>query len=219
MVGPPGLEPIGVGWGDLLGQLNVSALVSRMHVGEECDAEVTGKRGGRKMKNQKMMIYVGLLAAVFMASANAWTDKIETLKDVNSICKLEPESQCTSAVRIGLQAPGVDMHNASMASMRLDGANLQGANLSHAILQLANLKGANLMLANMEGAHLHAVNLRGANLMLADLRNVSLLDADLSGANLRGANLTGALLLKARFDNATWTDGRICGVNSIGECL
>jgi uncharacterized protein YjbI with pentapeptide repeats len=172
-----------------------------------------------KIHNQKMMFYAGLLTIFFMPGANAWTDKIETLKDVNSYCKLEPESQCTSAVRIGLQAPGVDMHNASMASMRLDGANLQRANLSYAILQLANLKGANLMLANLEGAHLHAVNLRGANLMMANLRKVSLLDADLSGANLRGANLTGAILLKARFDNATWTDGRICAANSIGECL
>ena len=172
-----------------------------------------------KIKSQKMMFYAGLLAVFFMTGANAWTDKIETLKDVNSICKLEPESQCTSAVRIGLQAPGIDMHNASMATMRLDGANLQGANLSYAILQLANLEGANLMLANLEGAHMHAVNLRGANLMLANLRKVSLLDADLSGANLRGANLTGAILLKARFDNATWTDGRICSANSIGECL
>jgi len=171
------------------------------------------------MKNQKIVFYAGLSAVFFMTCANAWTDKIETLKDVNSICKLEPESQCTSAVRIGLQAPGIDMHNASMATMRLDGANLQGANLSYAILQLANLEGANLMLANLEGAHMHAVNLRGANLMLANLRKVSLLDADLSGANLRGANLTGAILLKARFDNATWTDGRICSANSIGECL
>jgi uncharacterized protein YjbI with pentapeptide repeats len=166
-----------------------------------------------------LSLVCGLLAIFLFTGAHAWTDKIELLKDVNTLCKLEPESQCTSAIRIGLQAPGVDMHQSSMASMRLDGANLQGANLSYSILQLASLKGANLMLANLEGAHLHAVNLRGANLMLANLRKVSLLDADLRGANLRGANLTDALLLKARFDNAIWTDGRTCAVGSVGECL
>lgn len=172
-----------------------------------------------KIPGNTLSLVCGLMAAFLVTGAQAWTDNIDILEDVNTICKLEPESQCTSAVRIGLQAPGVDMHNASMASMRLDDANLQGANLSFAILQLASLKGANLMLANLEGAHLHAVNLRGANLMLANLRNVSLLDADLSGANLRGANLTDALLLKARFDNAIWTDGRTCAIGSIGECL
>ena len=147
----------------------------------------------------KPSLVCGLLAIFLFTGAHAWTDKIELLKDVNTLCKLEPESQCTSAIRIGLQAPGVDMHQSSMASMRLDGANLQGANLSYSILQLASLKGANLMLAN--------------------LRKVSLLDADLRGANLRGANLTDALLLKARFDNAIWTDGRTCAVGSVGECL
>lgn len=171
------------------------------------------------LMRKSLSLLCGLSAVFLVNGAWAWTDNIELLKDVNTICKLEPESQCTSAVRIGLQAPGIDMNGSSMAQMRLDDANLQGANLSYAILQLANLQGANLMLANLEGAHLHAVNLRGANLMLANLRKVSLLDADLSGANLRGANLTDALLLKARFDNATWTDGRVCAVGSIGECL
>jgi len=55
--------------------------------------------------------------------------------------------------------------------------------------------------------------------MLANLQKVNLLDADLSGANLRGANLSGAILIQAKFDNATWTDGRVCAKHSIGECL
>lgn len=168
---------------------------------------------------QNAFVVAVCLMTVFITSVQAWTKDVDTLNDVNTLCKLEPAAQCTSAVRIGLQAPGVDMHDATMATMRLDGANLQGANLQRAILQLANLKGANLMLADLEGAHMHATNLQDANLMLANMQKVNLLDADLSGANLRGANLNGAILIKAKFDNATWTDGRVCAKGSIGECL
>lgn len=155
----------------------------------------------------------------YAVTANAWTDDISTLKDINTVCKLEPEAQCTSAIRIGLNAPGVDMNHSSMTTMRLDNANLVRANLSHSILQLSSLKGANLMLANLEGAHMHGVNLENANLTMANLSNANLMDANLIGANLLGTNLSGATLLKARFDNAIWVDGSVCAVGSIGECI
>ncbi len=162
---------------------------------------------------------MGIAFAAYMHSASAWTSELDKLGNVNSICKFEPEAQCSWAVRVNTEAPGVDMHEASMASMRLDGSNFQGANLSYAILQLASLQKTNLMLANLEGAHMHGVNLREANLSMANLTKVNLLDADLSGANLRGANLQGAILMKARLDGATWTDGRVCAAGSVGECL
>lgn len=160
-----------------------------------------------------------LIFAFTSHAALGWTDDIASLPDINTLCKPEPEAQCTQAVRVGLQAPGVDWRDSSMAQMRLDGANLQGANLSGSILQLANLKGANLMLANLTGAHLHAVNLQGSNLTMANLSSANLLDADLSGANLLGANLQKAILIQAKFSGATWTDGRTCAEGSVGECL
>ncbi len=159
-----------------------------------------------------------MVSASFSVPASAWTDNITEGAYVNTTCKFEPGAQCSWAIRIDAQAPGVDMHEASMASARFDRANLQGANLSRAIMHLADLKEANLMLANLENASLHAVNLQKANLMLANMKGVNLLDADLSGANLRGANLQGAILIAAKFDGATWTDGRICAPKSIGEC-
>jgi len=168
---------------------------------------------------RKFLAYVSFaLITGFATQAGAWTKEVEKLKDINTLCKFEPEAQCSWAIRIGAKAAGVDMHDSSMASMRLDNADLQGANLSGAILQLSSLEGANLMLANLEKAHMHGTNLRGANLMLANMIGVNLLDADLTGANLRGANLQGAIIIKARFDNATWTDGRICAADSVGEC-
>ena len=159
-----------------------------------------------------------LLSSIF-SHALAWSDDIENLKDINTVCKLEPEAQCTSAIRIELQAPGVNMNHSSMEKMRLDRANLSRANLSFSTLHFVNLKGANLMLANLEGSHLHAANLQGANLMMSNMKKVNLLDADLRGANLRGANLLDAILIQAKFDGATWTDGRICAKQSIGKCL
>lgn len=159
------------------------------------------------------------LFLIYSSTVTAWTDKTENMQDFNTLCKFEPEAQCTSAVRIGAVAPGVNMKYSSMEKMRLDGAKLQRANFSSAIMQLINLKGADLMLANLEGAHLHAANLQSANLMLANMKKVNLLDADLRGANLQGANLTGAILIQAKFDGATWTDGRVCAEGSIGKCL
>lgn len=164
---------------------------------------------------------LGATAALLLgaaATAHAWTDKFDDAEMV-PVCKFEPEGQCSWGRFMGADLAGRDMHDLSAASIRLDGANLQGANLENAILQLANLKGANLMVANLQNAHLHGVNLQNANLMMANLKKVNLLDADLTGANLRGANLDGAIIIKARFDNATWPDGRVCAKDSIGECL
>ena len=172
-------------------------------------------------QNPKLRIarFLAVSMCVTLSSvAIAWTDKIETLSDANTLCKPEPEAQCTQAVRIGLQAPGVDWRNSSLAQMRLDGANLRGGNFTQSILDLSNLKGANLMLANLERAHLHAVNLRDSNLMLANLSGASLLDADLSGANLQGANLQKTILIQAKLGGAIWTDGRVCAEGSVGEC-
>ncbi|MBW9263356.1 MAG: pentapeptide repeat-containing protein [Candidatus Thiodiazotropha sp. (ex. Lucinisca nassula)] len=166
--------------------------------------------------------FIGLaiftITLFFTIQVMAWTDNITEAAYVNSICKLEPEAQCSWAILIDTKAPGVDMHESSLASARLDRSNFERANFSRSIFQLANLKDTNLMLSNLEYAHMHGVNLRNANLMLANLTGASLFDADLSGADLRGANLQRTILIKTKFDNAIWTDGRICAEGSIGQC-
>lgn len=171
-----------------------------------------------KYKNSSYAFFF-LIFTFLSSTVFGWTDDIDSLPNINTICKPEPESQCTQAVYVGLQAPGVAWNNSSMVQIRLDGANLQGANLSYSTIQLGNLKGANLMLANLEGAHLHAANLQESNLTMANLSKANLLDASLKGANLRGANMQGAIIIKADFSGATWTDGRVCAEGSIGECL
>lgn len=158
------------------------------------------------------------LSLLLTAQALAWTAN-PSVEDAPTTCKLEPESQCTQGVFIGLEAPGLDMNHASLPQARFDRANLRGADLSYAIMQLVNLQESNLMLGNLEGAHLHAANLQNSNLMFANLQRVNFVDADLRGADLRGANLVGAILIKAKLGGATWTDGRVCSEASVGECL
>jgi uncharacterized protein YjbI with pentapeptide repeats len=90
----------------------------------------------------------------------------------------------------------------------LDTNACSGCDLSGALLYGADLSGADLAGANLFGAQLPGANLSGANLTRANLHQ-----ANLDGANLSGANLTGANLVWA-----TWTDGRQCANESIGEC-
>ncbi len=160
-----------------------------------------------------------LITCLAPSQVSAWTDNLSSKQKGPRTCQLEPESQCTQAVFLDLDAPGLDMNHASMPQIRLDRAKLRGANFSFAILQLANLKSADLSFSNLEGAHLHAANLQNANLMLANLKDVSLLDADLRGANLQGANLMRTILIQAKLGGATWVDGRICAPESVGDCL
>ena len=159
-----------------------------------------------------------LLVPVLSLNAVAWTAD-PSAEITPATCKLEPESQCTQAVFIDLQAPGLDINHASLPQARFDRANLRGANFSFAIMQLVSLQDTDLTLANLEGAHLHAANLKNTNLTLANLQRVNFVDADLRGANLRGANLTDAIFIGAKMANATWSDGRVCAAGSVGECL
>ena len=81
------------------------------------------------------------------------------------------------------------------------------------------IHGALIESAEARRLNKNAANLQKANLMMANLQKANLLDGDLRGANLLGANLFGAILIKTKFGNATWTDGRVCAPDSVGECL
>lgn len=76
----------------------------------------------------------------------------------------------------------------------LEKVDLQGFDLQFARLRGANLEGANLYQANFYRANLIAANLHGANLGQANLAYTNLHGANLQGANLAGAKLLGANL-------------------------
>jgi hypothetical protein len=125
-------------------------------------------------------------------------------------------------------APGVNWSNCAMAERDLSHANLRGANLGSITLSRAGLRGARLFETDLSYASLdeavlaqamlESANLTGAVLRKADLSAADLQNSNLSYAIFEGANLAGANLAGARFDHAVWTDGRLCGVDSIGTC-
>lgn len=80
--------------------------------------------------------------------------------------------------------------------------------------------GCRLYGAELDSTDLRAADLCSANLAGADLSGANLSGADLSPGTkyLSGANLTGTNLTGANLSGTIWTDGRVCGDNSIGEC-
>jgi hypothetical protein len=96
----------------------------------------------------------------------------------------------------GVPLVGVDVSNAFLQGVGLDGANLLRANFRSADIRDGSFVGSQL-----EDADLTSVNLRHTDLEKADFHNANLEDADLFGANLGQADLTGAHLSRADLRN------------------
>jgi uncharacterized protein YjbI with pentapeptide repeats len=90
----------------------------------------------------------------------------------------------------------------------LSGAKLNGLDLTYADLSGANLSGADLTNTIVQGANLTGANLSGANCT----------GANFNEANFKGANVTKTNFSKAYFDQATWINGKMCAIGSIGQC-
>jgi len=91
--------------------------------------------------------------------------------------------------------------------------DLSGAKLTSLDLTYADLSGANLSGADLTNTVMQSANLSGADLSGANFTGVNLFEANLKGANVTKTNFT-----KAYFDQATWINGKRCGVGSIGQC-
>lgn len=101
----------------------------------------------------------------------------------------------------------IDMHEADLRTIQLDGTPLNeialvGANLEQASLRATSLVRANLGSARLLGANLELASLRRAILRDANLEAANLRRANLWGANLGGAALTGAVLSGAALNGA-----------------
>jgi uncharacterized protein YjbI with pentapeptide repeats len=87
---------------------------------------------------------------------------------------------------------GLDVSDAFLQGIKLNGANLDRANFSS-----ADVREGSFVDAQMEYANLASGNFRNCSFRNADLRNATLQDADLQAANLSEADLSGADLSKA----------------------
>ena len=97
----------------------------------------------------------------------------------------------------GVPLVGVDVSDAFLQEVNLNGANLLRANF-----RSADIRGGSFAGSQLEFADLTSTNLRNADLQKADLGNANLQDADLFGADLRQADLTGTNFAKADLRNA-----------------
>ena len=96
----------------------------------------------------------------------------------------------------GVPLVGVDVSDAFLQGVGLDGANLLRANFRSADVRDGSFVGSQLQYADLTTA-----NLRHADLRKADLQNANLENADLFGADLDQADLTGTHLGKADLRN------------------
>src|SRR5580704_2676747 len=78
----------------------------------------------------------------------------------------------------GVPLVGLDVSDAFLQRVNLDGANLARANFSS-----ADVREGSFVAAQMEFANLTSANFRNSNFRNADLRNATLQDADLHAAN------------------------------------
>ncbi len=151
---------------------------------------------------------VNLFIQLQESPANPASANRTLMADQNDVNLLLSTKNCPKCDLSGADLSGGDLHGANLAGAFLNEAYLDRANLTGAILNEAILNEAFLTGAKLEVANLSEANLTGANLIKAYLYK-----ANLTGANLTGANLTGADL-----SFATWTDGRVCAIGSVGKC-
>jgi len=109
---------------------------------------------------------------------------------------------------------GLDLTDKDLTGIDLTGASLRGVNLTRAKLSSANFSDADI-----SETKFHRADMRGAI-----FRNASARTADFAGANLQRANFFGADLQAQSFaasadlSGATWTNGVVCRMKSIGTC-
>ncbi|HEY0792824.1 MAG TPA: pentapeptide repeat-containing protein [Chthoniobacterales bacterium] len=101
---------------------------------------------------------------------------------------------------------GVDLGEAFLQGVQLDGAELSRCDLHAADVRRSSFRRAKLDFANMQSA-----NFRGGSFGRADLSNANLQDTDLNGADLREtdwseADLSKADLRGADLDKVRWQD-------------
>lgn len=123
----------------------------------------------------------------------------------------------------GRDLKDVSLDQAMLREATFQRSDLTGARLTNADAYRAKFLSARLERTILDGARLIEADLTraemsGASLKGTDLRNAKLVGAVMKGADLTGARLEGADLRNADLSGARWTDGRACGVGSVGQC-
>ena len=123
----------------------------------------------------------------------------------------------------GSYLPNSNLSFASFIQVNFDKSIMMNSILAFGNFPESSFIRANLYESNLQGANLEKSNLTSANLTRVNFTGASLIETNFSNANLFEANFTSANILNANFEgsnlnDATWTDGKKCGLDSIGIC-
>ncbi|MBE0438516.1 MAG: pentapeptide repeat-containing protein [Gammaproteobacteria bacterium] len=189
---------------------------------EESDQEIEHRRlhtlSMQKLRHQKQRIFWPMVATFSILGAAIvlaliYPSQLPTPLP-NCTTPAAPEVNWNNCLK-----PKIDLHNKNLTAMQLRNSQLIGSNLMNSKLNGADLAYADLRFTNLSYSQLQNALLLGANLKQSDLSNADLTDADLSFADLRNANIGGSIFKNTRFDNAIWTNGQLCAINSIDHCI
>ncbi len=118
-------------------------------------------------------------------------------------------SDLAERLRAGASLVGIDLREARLVDLVLDGRDLSRAKFSEAVLVRCSFRGCALAGAVFFGATLQEVSFEDANLEGADLDYASLNDVNFRGARLRGATLPGRAAGRARVEESVRAGTRV----------
>ena len=123
----------------------------------------------------------------------------------------------------GSYLPNSNLSFTSFIQVNFDKSIMMKSNLSFGTFPDSTFVRANLYESTLIGANFEKAQFIGANLTRVDFMGSTLIDANFQNANLVEANFVSSNITNANFDGANlngaiWTDGKKCGLNSIGKC-
>lgn len=208
------------------GMVAVAALVIRMGVRRRVAPDASRRQ--RVMGDLASDVGIALLTgavvslAVIAAEQSFEEDRFDRdIRRDNVRFVRETSSQADQAAK---PFSNLDLQEAQLEGLRLDGADFTGANLLRARLGGADLSSATLVDAELSGSDMELAVLIGADLSFADLEGANLEDADATGATFYEAqgerlNLFSAVLVDADLTNADLNDAILISARAVGANL
>jgi uncharacterized protein YjbI with pentapeptide repeats len=166
----------------------------------------------------KKILLVVIFSLIFLSSSNAACDDPLTDGVDYTNCRFSDGQDLQ-----GSYLPNSNLSFSSFIQVNFDKSIMMKSNLSFGTFPDSTFVRANLYESTLIGANFEKAQFIGANLTRVDFMGSTLIDANFQNANLVEANFVSSNITNANFDGANlngaiWTDGKKCGLNSIGKC-
>ena len=166
----------------------------------------------------KKILLVVIFNLIFFSNSNAACDDPLTDGVDYTNCRFSDGQDLQ-----GSYLPNSNLSFSSFIQVIFDKSIMMKSNLSFGTFPDSTFVRANLYESTLIGANFEKAQFIGANLTRVDFMGSTLIDANFQNANLVEANFVSSNITNANFDGANlngaiWTDGKKCGINSIGKC-